>query len=245
MSPSTPYTLHPMSFSALLLGATGLVGRECLRLLVAEPACRRVVVVARRAPPPAELAAKVDVRLVDFDRLERADPLPPVDAVLCALGTTMRSAGSRNRFREVDLGYPLAVARLARAGGARHFLLVTALGANPRSRIFYYRVKGELEEAIRALGYPSVTIARPSILLGEREEYRLGERVVARLGFLMPRRFEPVTASAVARVLVRAAVEGAPGVRIVESGEIGKQRNRAPFSRSPSGPAAPTPPGAR
>jgi uncharacterized protein YbjT (DUF2867 family) len=134
----------------------------------------------------------------------------------------MRHAGSPERFREIDVGYPLAVARLARAAGARHFLLVSALGANPRSRIFYYRVKGELEEAVCGVGYGSVTIVRPSLLLGEREEYRLGERVMARLGFLVPRRFKPVSAPAVAQVLVRAAVEGSPGVTIVESGEIGR-----------------------
>jgi uncharacterized protein YbjT (DUF2867 family) len=206
--------------NALLLGATGLVGREILRLLVASPACARVVVLSRRPLAPESLTPKVDVRVVDFDRLEAAAPLPPLDTVFCALGTTMRLAGSRERFRQVDYGYPLAVARLALERGARHFALVSALGANPRSRVFYNRVKGELEEAVAALGYGGVTIVRPSLLIGEREEYRRGERVMARLGFLVPRRYKPVRADAVARVLVEAAVADRGGVVVVESGEI-------------------------
>ena len=203
---------------ALLVGATGLVGREMLKLLVDEPACTRIIVLARRplpSPPP-----KVEAHVVDFDHLEAAASLVDADAVFCALGTTMRQAGSQERFRRVDYGYALAVARLARERGARQFLLVSALGADARSRIFYNRVKGELEEAVLALGYPGVTIVRPSLLLGEREEFRLGERIFAHLGWLVPRRFKPVRAASVAAALVRSAVEGAPGVRIVESRDI-------------------------
>ena len=203
---------------ALLVGASGLVGREMLKLLVDEPACTRVIVLARRPLPSPP--AKVEAHVVDFDHLEAAASLVDADAVFCALGTTMRQAGSQERFRRVDYGYALAVARLARERGARQFLLVSALGADARSRIFYNRVKGELEEAVLALGYPGVTIVRPSLLLGEREEFRLGERIFAHLGWLVPRRFKPVRAASVAAALVRSAVEGAPGVRIVESRDI-------------------------
>jgi len=205
---------------ALLLGATGLVGRELLTQLATEPACTSITVLARRPLPPAALGPKVEARVVDFDHLEQAGDLPPVDAVFCTLGTTIRQAGSQQRFREVDFGYPLAVAKLALARGARHFLLVSAVGASARSRVFYSRVKGELEDAVGALGYRSVTIARPSFLLGEREEFRLGERILTPFAFLVPGRLRPVQAAAVAGVLVRAAVVDAAGVRIVESEEI-------------------------
>ena len=203
---------------ALLLGATGLVGREILRLLAAEPACERVIVLARRALP--EPPAKAVVHVVDFEHLERSGSLFGADAVFCALGTTMRQAGTRERFRAVDFGYPLAAARLARERGARHFLLVSALGASARSRVFYNRVKGELEDAILALGFPGVTIVRPSLLLGEREAFRLGERLMMPLGVLVPRRWRPVQARAVAAVLVQASIHGAPGVRVIESSQI-------------------------
>ena len=206
--------------NVLLIGATGLVGRECLRLLVVEPSITRVVVLARRPLPPDALGPKVESHVVDFDHLERAAEIAKADAVFCALGTTIRRAGSQQRFREVDFGYPLAVAKLALAQGARHFLLVSALGADSRSRVFYNRVKGDLEAAVRALGYRSVTIARPSLLLGDREEFRLGEKVFARLGWMVPRRWKPVPAVDVARVLVRAAVEDVAGVRVIESREI-------------------------
>ena len=214
-----------MSVTTLLVGATGLVGREILRQLAIEPACTRITVLGRRELP-TPLPDKVEARVVDFAHLELAGEFPKADAVFCALGTTMRRAGSQQRFREVDYEYPLAVARLALARGARHFLLVSALGAGARSRVFYSRVKGELEDAVGALGYRSVTIVRPSLLLGAREEYRRGERIFARLGFLLPRRLKPVRAAAVAAVLVRAAVNDVPGVRVIDSEEAGRQDRR-------------------
>ena len=157
---------------------------------------------------------------MDFDDLGRSAALFAADAAFCALGTTIKHAGTRERFRAVDFGYPLAAARLARERGARHFLLVSALSASARSRVFYSRVKGELEDAVLALGYPAVTIVRPSLLVGAREEFRLFERVMAPLGFILPRRYRPVRASAVAAALVQAAVHDAPGVRVIESSGI-------------------------
>ncbi len=111
----------------------------------------------------------------------------------------------------------LAVAKIARAQGARHFLFVSALGADSRSMFFYNRIKGELEEAILALGYPSVTIARPSLLLGERHERRFGEELAKRFAWLMPSPWAAVRASDVAAALVQAAHEDRPGVRILEN----------------------------
>jgi uncharacterized protein YbjT (DUF2867 family) len=206
--------------SILLAGATGLVGRECLRLLVGDPAFSRVVVLARRPLPESASAPKLEAHVVDFDGLEANAALFKVDQILCALGTTIKQAGSRARFRAVDHDYPIALARLGLQHGARHFLLVSALGANPRSRIFYNRVKGEVEEAVLALPYRSVTIARPSLLLGERRDRRLGEEIGKRVAFLVPSKYKPVQAQAVAAALVRLAREDAPGRRVIESEEI-------------------------
>ena len=206
--------------SLLVVGATGLVGRECVRQALDDPAVARVVVLARRPLESAPPSAKLEAHVVDFERLDDRAPLFAVDAIICALGTTIRQAGSQARFRRVDFDYPLAVARLGLEQGARHFLLVSSLGASSRSRVFYSRVKGELEDAVLALPYRAVTIVRPSLLLGARAESRLGEEIAKRLAPLVPGRYKPVPAAAVAAALVRAAREDRPGHRIVESPEI-------------------------
>lgn len=218
-------THHRAGFGrvVLLLGATGLVGGELLRQLLADPGVARIVALVRRqvalpAGTPAEHAAKFDARLVDFERLEaHGDAFAGVTQVFCALGTTIRQAGSQARFRRVDHDYPLAAARLGLERGATHYLLVSAVGADPSSRIFYNRVKGEVERAVGGLGYRSVTIVRPSLLLGERQGFRPGEELAKRLAWLIPRRWAPIHASAVAAAMIRAAHEDRSGTRIIES----------------------------
>lgn len=202
----------------LLAGATGLVGSLCLRRLLADPAFTRVVVLVRR--PVAHIHPRLEQHVVDFARLDDARELFKVDKVMCTLGTTIKQAGSQERFREVDHDYPLRLARLGLEQGARHFLLVSALGANPRSGVFYNRVKGEVEAGMRAFAYPQLTIVRPSLLLGERQEFRFGEEVGKRLAFLMPGKYKPVQADDVAKVLVEAARRESPGVEVIESDEI-------------------------
>lgn len=211
--------------SALLLGATGLVGGHCLDLLLEEPAYDRVVVLGRRLL--SRTHPKLEQHVVDFDRLETRAELFGVRDVFCCLGTTIRKAGSREAYRRVDLVYPHEAARLAAGGGAEQFLLVSALDADPTSRIFYNRVKGEVEMAVQGLPIQRVVIVRPSLLLGEREEHRTGERiagaVLRRLSPLMRgplARYRPVQARAVAAALVRLAGEGRPGVRVVPSDRI-------------------------
>ena len=207
--------------SVALAGATGLVGGEALRRFLADASFARVVAIVRR-PLEGPLARdpKLEQQVVDFDKLEKRPPPLDVDAVVCALGTTIKVAGSQEAFRRVDYEYPLVLARLGLAAGARQFLLVSALGASARSPVFYNRVKGELEDAVRGLGYPSVTIVRPSLLLGDRQEVRPGEEIGKLFGFLVPGKYKPVAAGAVANALVTAAREGRPGVRVIESDEI-------------------------
>ncbi len=203
----------------MLAGATGLVGRECLAALVADAGVERVVAPLRRMPAAAP-DGKVDAVVVDFDRLDERPDLFRVDDVVCALGTTIKKAGSRQAFRRVDLEYPLAIARLAHAAGARHFVLVSALGADPRSRVFYSRIKGELEQALAEVGFPCLTLIRPSLLLGDRDDFRLGEEVVKRLSWATPARFKPVHARDVAAAVMRVLHGHRRGTTIIESPAI-------------------------
>jgi uncharacterized protein YbjT (DUF2867 family) len=207
--------------SVLLAGATGLVGRECLRQLIADPGVERLVVLTRRALPaaivPERGASKLEAYEIDFAKLDRHVSLLEVDQIFCALGTTLKQAGSRERFREIDFGIPLALALLGLQQGVKHFLLVSSTGASAKARAFYSRVKGVLEDAVRALAYRSITIVRPSLLLGAREEFRMLEHVSKWSSIFWPRKYKPVAASKVAGALVRAAERDAQGVRIIES----------------------------
>ena len=158
--------------TALLAGASGLVGGHLLQRLLADPRYKRVVTVSRKALGIEH--PKLRSLITDFDAIEAAMAGlgETVDDAFCALGTTIKTAGSRAAFRRVDFGYVVAFARAARAVGARRFMLVSAIGASARSRIFYLRVKGETEEAVAALGYPALHIFRPGLLLGQRAESR-------------------------------------------------------------------------
>lgn len=211
--------------TALLLGATGLVGGHVLDLLLADPAYRRVTVLTRR--PLARMDPKLDQRTADFDRLRDHEISFAVDDVFCCLGTTIAQAGSQDAFRRVDHDYVVEAARLASEHGGRRFLLVSAAGADAGSRIFYNRVKGEAEEAVRALPLHGAAFLRPSLLLGERAERRTGEsvaqRVMPALDWMLVgplRRYRSIHASTVARAMVRLAKQGVQGVQVVESDEI-------------------------
>ena len=212
-----------MKKSLLLLGASGLVGGECLRRLLVEPGYERIVVFTRRegviAPHPS-----LEIRMVDFDRPESYRAYTAVDQVICALGTTIAKAGSQEAFYRVDYTYPLEMARAARENGAEHFLLVSSSGADATSRIFYSRVKGEIEAAVQSLGYPAVSIFRPSLLLGERQEFRWKEELFKPLASLfnplIPARYRPIHAGTVAAAILAAAQKAPSGVRIYESDEI-------------------------
>lgn len=205
----------------LLLGATGLVGRCALGQALANRGITRVVAPTRKALPPH---ARLLNPMVDFDHLPQDAEWWRVDAVVCALGTTTAKAGSREAFRRVDHGIPLEAARLARAHGARAFALNSALGADPASRVFYSRTKGELERDLQALGYPSLTLVQPGLIGGDRQESRPAERlgiVVSEwLRPLLPARYRVVPADRIAHHLLQAALSARPGVHRVPSEAI-------------------------
>ncbi|HVF87991.1 MAG TPA: hypothetical protein VM866_10390, partial [Pyrinomonadaceae bacterium] len=164
--------------SALLVGATGLVGGHCLNLLLEDAAYQKVVVLGRRMLPVGH--RKLEQHIIDFDQLTDYARLIYGQDVFCCLGTTIKKAGSQEAFRRVDFTYPHEVARVAAGNGAEQMLLVSALGADARSRVFYNRVKGETEEAVSKLPFGGVQIFRPSLLLGERQEVRRGEQIAER-----------------------------------------------------------------
>lgn len=214
-----------VSRSVLLLGASGLVGGECLRLLSNDDAFDRVVVLTRRPLDSTVVSPKIEAHVVNFDHLTAAARFFAVDQIICALGTTMSEAGSRRRFRTIDLLYPLTAAHLGIERKASHFLLVSAHGASVRSPFFYNRIKGELEAGVSELPYRSLTIARPSVLLGTRERPRTAERVAGALLFLAPSKVRPIKASDVALALVGRAVLDEPGRRVLGSAELRRLAN--------------------
>jgi uncharacterized protein YbjT (DUF2867 family) len=191
----------------LLAGATGLVGGEILQALLADPAVAEIHVLSRRAIDISH--SKLRLHVVDFRQLPA---LAQVDDVYLALGTTIRVAGSQAAFRAVDFDANLAVAKAAVSSGARRVGLVSAADANARSSVFYLSVKGALEEALERLNLSALVIARPSLLLGNREALkqppRLGEKlstpILKLLAPVLPRRYRPIHARAVARSLIAA-----------------------------------------
>ena len=206
--------------TAIVAGATGLVGGECLRQLLACPRYERVIVVTRRELGAAARHDKLREVVVEFDRLGDAKARLRGDHVFCALGTTIRKAGSQAKFRAVDYEYPLRLAQLTRQNGARHFSIVSALGASRSSPFFYSRVKGEVEEGLRQMGWPSLAILRPSVIAGERAESRPLERVSEHLLRLAPATWRPVPARDIAGAMIAVALREPSGVTVVESRQI-------------------------
>lgn len=204
---------------ALLAGSTGLIGRALLPLLLASTRYAQVHALVRRATLPAQ--PKLQVHLVDFMAMPA---LPPVDDVFIALGTTIKTAGSQAAFRQVDFDAVVNTARAAKAAGATRLGVVSALGADASSRVFYSRVKGEMQAAVAALGYASVVIVQPSLLLGDRsalgQPVRAGEVWGGRLLGWLPKSARPITDKQVASALLRALANPNPGTTLLRSGEL-------------------------
>ncbi|MEH6389077.1 MULTISPECIES: NAD(P)H-binding protein [Pseudomonas] len=202
----------------LLVGASGLVGSHVLRRALADERIGAVVAPSRR---PLSEHPKLSAPVVDFEPLPADAGWWQADAVICALGTTMKQAGSREAFRHVDHDYPLAVAKLAREHGTPTYVLNSAVGADAASRLFYNRVKGELEQELAGCGFSSLTFVRPGLISGPRQALRPGERaaewVLKGLGPVLPRRVRVNPADNIARALLEAAIASRPGVHVVRS----------------------------
>lgn len=212
-----------LTMNCLIAGATGLIGSHALKLLLDSPKVHQVVSVARKSLPPHPKLKQV---VVTFGALDN-EQLPKCDVALCALGTTIKAAGSQKAFTLVDHDYVLAFARAARRAGVRKFVLVSALGADPSSRVFYSRTKGETERDIREIGFESVVILRPSLLIGERRESRSLEKMAILMAPLYQhllvgplKQYTPVRANKVAEVMVALALEAKTGVFSLQNAEI-------------------------
>ena len=217
------FSKSPGGKTALVLGASGLVGTLLTGQLLQSPEYDRVVLLVRR---PLDLRhPKLTQEITDFDRPDPARV--EGDDVFCCLGTTIKAAGSREAFYRVDSTYPYEIGRLARHNGAAQYLLVTAMGADPGSSVFYNRVKGETEQRIDSLGFPTFCIFRPSLLLGDRREFRLGERLAQGLSAVVAplmigglKKYRPVEARQVAAAMRAVANLGLEGKHVFESDRL-------------------------
>lgn len=229
----------PASRVAVVAGASGLVGSELVQRLLAEPSYQRVVALARR--PLALSDARMEVVTADFERLEPTLASATKGAgaldVFCCLGTTIAVAGSEAAFRRVDHDFVVALGRWAVRAGARRLVVVSALGADAASRVFYNRVKGETERDLAALGLPSLVILRPSLLHGNRSEFRFGERVALALTApwrrLIPARVRPIAAADVAQSMIDAAFADRPSA-VIESAAMQGAAGRRIGRRGPT-----------
>lgn len=207
--------------TALVVGGSGLVGRSCLQALLEEPTYESVLSVGRRALPGVN-HPKLQQKVLPLESIASLE-LPRVQDVFCTLGTTIRKAGSQQVFRQIDYELPLAVANHALKSGAEQFVLVSSVGADSKSKNFYLRTKGELEDAVKSLPFKGVHLLRPSLLLGNRAESRPLESAFIGLGSLLQflcmgplKRYRPVSAVAVGRAMVGAALSSRQGSSVYE-----------------------------
>ncbi|MCU0348262.1 MAG: oxidoreductase [Saprospiraceae bacterium] len=210
------------SKTALVFGATGLIGGHVTQFLLLHPAYEKVVVFVRR--PLALEHPKLVQQVVDFDKPESFKHLVKGDDLFCCLGTTMAKAGSKEAFYKVDFTYAFQAAQMGSINGVGQYLLVSSVGADPGSRFFYSKVKGELEAAVKTLGFWSLHIFQPSVLLGERNENRFGEQLAGKIGSIFDRltgglltKYRPIEADVVAKAMVSAAQGVKPGVHVYPS----------------------------
>ena len=218
-----------------LFGSTGLIGKNVLKLLVRLDQVEHVYCPVRRVPEPAETgilegAAKIDFDVVDFEQVDKLrEKFVGLDAAICCLGTTIKQAGSRPAQEKIDVRLPLSLAAVAKKAGVRHFLCVSAQGANTHSPFFYNRLKGMLEEGLTMIGFDALTLVRPSLLLGKHKDKRFGEELMQKIFgrhlAILPARIRPVFAESVAAHLVASmlkppfdhicATDGVKGKRII------------------------------
>ena len=214
-----------MNKTALIIGATGLTGEQCLIELLASRQYDNIIALTRKILQTS--SSQIKNIVTDFENLESIGQHLKADDIYCAMGTTIAKAGSQQAFKKVDFEIPLKVAKLAKANGAKNFILVSSLGADVSSSIFYSKVKGELEEELKKLKFDSLLIFRPSILLGNRKEKRTGEAIgrfaAEKLAFLFSgplKKYKGTPIDLLAKVMVKMAQNKPEGTRIIENEEI-------------------------
>ncbi len=211
--------------TVLLLGATGLIGGQVLEGLLEDPYFEMVTIITRRELPIEN--KKLKQLIGGFEELEAFTPHLSVDIVFCCLGTTMKKAGSKEQFFKIDYEYPLRVAQLSHGQGTQQYLLVSSMGADRHSKIYYNSVKGQIEVALAKLGFPSLHIFRPSLLFGPRDEARVGEDAAKSFfklfNFLFIgslKKYKAIDAGKVARAMIHEAKQEKAGLHYYESAKL-------------------------
>lgn len=208
--------------TAILAGASGLIGKELVQKLINSDQYRLIYLLSRRKGEFTH--EKIRELVIDFEKIDQLIFDEPVDDVFCTLGTTMKQAGSRDNFKKVDFEYVVALANLGKQSGATKFLVISAMGADSKSAIFYNKVKGMTEEALIKIGYDQLIIFRPSLLLGKRPEARFAERLsgvfMKTFNFLIPDNYKAIQAEKVADSMLKIAINSTASVLIVKSGEM-------------------------
>ena len=200
--------------TSIIAGSTGLIGLNVIKVLSSKK--QGTIALTRRSIP--NLPPNITEMVIDFDAFEKNGSLPSCNNVFICLGTTIKTAGSKENFRKVDIDYCLSIARKAKESGAETLSLISSIGANSSSKNFYLRTKGELEESIQSLGFSTVNIFRPSFLVGERSEKRLAEKIAINLAKIMDlfligtaSKYRSVKAESLAKTMV-SKVDSKPGI---------------------------------
>lgn len=214
-----------MHRTAIILGSTGLIGSHLLQMLLENDYYERIVTFVRKDSGVKH--AKLVEYIINFDKPDLYRDLVKGNDVYCCLGTTIKKARTKENFEKIDAFYPAVFADIAAFNKVDQFLIVSSIGADVDSSNFYLRTKGRCEEAIRAAAIPSISIFRPSLLLGDRKESRLGERISQ---YVMPllsplmqgklKKYRPIETSAVAKAMFGVAQQGDPGIHVFESDAI-------------------------
>lgn len=214
-----------MGKTAIIIGASGLVGNEVLNLLLTNDTFNKVKVFVRK--PLLVNHPKLEQHVIDFDLIYKSTDLVKGDVLFCCLGTTIKTAGSKEEFKKVDYAYPLAFAKIAKQNGVKKFILISSIGANSNTSNFYLKVKGDIEAELEKLKFESLVIVRPSMLLGERKEFRLGESIGKAVMNLVSiffigklKKYKAIEAKTVAKAMVKLSLPNLGGVSIIQSDKL-------------------------
>lgn len=214
-----------MNKTAIVIGATGLTGTHLVATLLQDPSFSKVKVLVRQ--PWAHSRPRLECIIVDFEDTENLTAALQGDVLFCCIGTTIKKAGSQEKFRAVDYGIPVKCARIAHEQGVSQLAIMSSIGANVQSRNFYLRTKGEMEAAVEAIGFHSLYIFRPSVLIGTRKEFRLGEWLgkwlIQLFYFLLQgrwKKYRGIKAATVANAMIAATKQANTGISVWESDAI-------------------------
>ncbi len=208
--------------TAVIAGASGLIGKELVQKLISSDQYELIYSISRKTS--GVIHQKIREIVIDFDHPGELKFDAPIDDVFCTLGTTIKKAGSRENFKKVDYKYIIWLANVTELAGASQFLVVSSMGADPKSSIFYNQVKGETEEGLKKVGFDHLVILRPSLLLGKREEFRFAEKLssyfMKAFNFMIPDNFKAIQGEKVAAYMLKMAKHSTEPVSIIESGEM-------------------------